>query len=111
MKHYKDQNGQVFAFAADGSQDEHIPGGLTPISDAEADALRNPPEKLASEARATRDALIDAVAWRYERHTRELRLILVPTDDIAALDAYVQALADVPLQAGFPSAIDWPVAP
>lgn len=67
--------------------------------------------ELAAAARADRDARIAAVAWRYERHARELRLGLTPTDNLAALDAYVQALADVPLQAGFPSTIDWPVAP
>lgn len=65
--------------------------------------------ELTASARAKRDELIDAVSWRYERHARELRLGLPPTDDLTALDIYVQALADVTEQAGFPSIINWPV--
>lgn len=66
--------------------------------------------ELATDMRAKRDGLIAAVAWRYERHARELRLGLSPTDDLAALDIYVQALADVTKQSSFPSTINWPVA-
>lgn len=66
--------------------------------------------ELAATARAKRDSMIAAVAWRYERHARELRLGLTPTDNLAALDIYVQALADVTKQSGFPSTINWPVA-
>lgn len=58
-----------------------------------------------------RNRRIAAIQWRYERQAREVRLGLTPTDDIAALDTYVQALADVPAQPGFPSTIEWPVAP
>lgn len=68
-------------------------------------------DELAAAARAQRDSLVAAVAWRYERHARELRLNLVPADDLVVLDAYVQALADVPKQAGFPASIVWPDAP
>lgn len=65
--------------------------------------------ELAAASRIKRDGLIAAVAWRYERHARELRLNSPPTDNLAALDIYVQALADVTEQAGFPSIINWPV--
>lgn len=68
-------------------------------------------EELASAARTQRDAMISDVAWRYERHARELRLSLIPTDDLATLDTYMQALADLTKQAGFPDSITWPVAP
>ena len=41
MKHYKDPNtNEVYAYEADGSQDEFIKDGLVAISDAEADAIR-----------------------------------------------------------------------
>ncbi len=40
MKHYKDAQNQLFAYEADGSQDDFILPGLTPITDEEADALR-----------------------------------------------------------------------
>lgn len=68
-------------------------------------------EELTISARTYRDNLINSVAWQYERNTREVRLGLTPTDDLALLDAYVQALADVPKQVGFPDSITWPVAP
>lgn len=61
-----------------------------------------------AEVRADRDFRINEVAWRYERNAREVRLGLTPTDDIAALDKYVQALADVPSQNGFPDKVKWP---
>lgn len=69
------------------------------------------PEQLAAEVRAKRDARIATVAWRYERHARELRLGLPLSDDLATLDTYVHALADVPAQSGFPASVDWPVMP
>lgn len=62
-------------------------------------------------ARQTRDLKIKQVTWRYERHARQVRLSETPTDDIAALDTYVQALADVPQQSGFPWEVVWPDAP
>lgn len=68
-------------------------------------------EQLANVVRVDRDQRIAAVTWRYERNAREVRLRLKTTDDINTLDAYVQALADVPEQAGFPTSIDWPVMP
>lgn len=43
MKHFKDALDQVWAFPADGSEDHYIDPELIPISDAEADALRQPP--------------------------------------------------------------------
>lgn len=68
-------------------------------------------DELADAARAQRNALIDAVKWRYERHAREVRLALPLSEDIAPLDVYIQALADVPGQPGFPDAIQWPDKP
>jgi hypothetical protein len=69
------------------------------------------PEQIEREAwaavRRRRDGLIHSVAWRYERHARELRLGLPPTDDLAVLDSYVQALADITDQPD-PAAIVWP---
>lgn len=43
MKHYKDSDNNVYAYELDGSQDAFILPGLTPITEAEADALRAPP--------------------------------------------------------------------
>lgn len=43
MKYFKDENGKVYAYESDGSQDAHIKPGLTEISEAEAMAIANPP--------------------------------------------------------------------
>lgn len=41
MKHYKNPNtNEVYAYEADGSQDEFVKDGLVAITDAEADTIR-----------------------------------------------------------------------
>jgi hypothetical protein len=52
MKFYKNQNSEVFAYAADGSQDAFIKEGLTEITKAEADALRFPLSNKRQRAKA-----------------------------------------------------------
>jgi hypothetical protein len=46
MKYYKDENNQVFAYEADGSQDGFIDDKLTPISKMAADLIINPPKSM-----------------------------------------------------------------
>jgi hypothetical protein len=58
--------------------------------------------------RDKRDSLIDKEDWRYTRYNSEIRQGLTPSDDIVTLDAYIQALRDIPEQAGFPWEIEWP---
>jgi hypothetical protein len=65
-------------------------------------------EHQANGIRKERDRRIEEVMWRVQRFESETRLGLTPCDDIAALDAYVQALRDVPQQEGFPEAVEWP---
>jgi hypothetical protein len=69
---------------------------------AETDALWN-------NIRKERDAKIQAVAWRYERHARHARLGIEQIDNIEDLDAYIQALADIPQIQTDPYDIVWPV--
>lgn len=57
MKFFKDAANQVFAYEADGSQDASIPADQVPISQAEADALRFPPETHAA-AQVRAEALL-----------------------------------------------------
>ena len=113
MPHYKDSNNQIYWYDSEDEHSNFAPEGLVKITDSEADEIRKaailPPS--ADELRAQRDSLIAAVAWRYDRHARELRLSLKPTDDLTALDTYMQSLADLTKQAGFPESITWPVAP
>ncbi len=68
-------------------------------------------EKLKDEARSRRDALITEVQWRKDRHYDEVALGLEPTESIQPILEYIQALRDVPSQAGFPETISWPEAP
>lgn len=73
MKYFKDQTGAVYAFNADGSQDEFIPDSLIPITGAEADAIRAPTEaELLAQYEAALDAHLDSVAqaYRYADRTR-----------------------------------------
>jgi hypothetical protein len=59
-------------------------------------------------ALAERDNLFRHLDWRYNRHNREVRLGLEPTDDLTKLDNYGKALADLTLQPDFPKIINWP---
>lgn len=108
MKYYKDADNNVFAYDADGSQDEFIPDDLTPISEAEAKAIASPPpttSEMAAEARAKRDRLLSESDWIV---TRSIEASVSPPPEWLA---YRQALRDVPEQQGFPETIDWPVLP
>ena len=78
----------------------------------------NPPEptdeQKAAEARAERDRRINAIRWRIERYQTQAAAGLETTDTAEhykAILLYVQALRDVPAQAGFPDAIEWPEEP
>jgi len=42
MKHYKDEENNIFAYESDGSQDDYIKEGLVPISDEDLAILRAP---------------------------------------------------------------------
>ena len=63
---------------------------------------------IGTQVRAERDARMRDFEWRYERFHRETRLALPTTDKISDLDAYMQALANVPEQSGFPRSVKWP---
>ena len=65
-------------------------------------------EEQAREVRSKRDRLIDKEDWRYTRYNSEVRQGLTPSDDIVALDTYIQALRDIPEQSGFPWDVEWP---
>ena len=66
-------------------------------------------EQIAEQVRAKRDAKIEAVRWRIERHKDELELGITLTEPLEPLLQYVQALRDVPQQDGFPENVEWPV--
>ena len=104
---YKDKNGNIYA--------------VSPIQQPKEDWVKLTPEEIeahiapkpptADDIRAERDAKIEAVSWRIERHSDELALGFEPTEPLEPLLAYVQALRDVPAQVGFPASIEWPACP
>jgi hypothetical protein len=57
--------------------------------------------------RQMRDDKMANFEWRYTRYDREVRLNVTPTDNIEALDTYMQALADITKQEN-PFNIVWP---
>ena len=76
------------------------------------EAPEPPFETLAQRARRRRDGEIEALRWMIDRHRDETEMGRTPTlsaDAYGALLDHVQALRDVPAQAGFPETIDWPV--
>lgn len=68
-------------------------------------------EQLATTVRYHRDAKIESVRWRIERHSDELALGSEPTEPLEPLLLYVKLLRDVPQQAGFPESAEWPQCP
>lgn len=62
MKYYKDANGNVYAYAADGSEDAFILPGLIPITLEEANAIRFPPPPLADVKAAKNDEITFAAS-------------------------------------------------
>ena len=66
-------------------------------------------QNVARSQRITRDQLIKEVQWRFERYARLQRMGQPQVDDIAKLDTYVQALADITSQEGWPFNVQWPV--
>ena len=86
MKHYKDPNtNEVYAYEADGSQDEFIKEGLVAISDAEADAIRS------ANQQATFNALSYADKRRSEYPPMTDYLDGIVKGDQAQVQAYIDA--------------------
>ena len=90
MKHYiNKQTNEIYAYAADGSQDAYIKPELIPISDAELAAL------LAPTAEQMKEAAISAIKGRIasleQSQSRAVREVLLggTTDRLAALEAQI----------------------
>ncbi|MEQ1667121.1 MAG: phage tail assembly chaperone [Sulfuriferula sp.] len=112
MPYFKAPDGKIHFL--DNVDDAHLlPESSKELTDKQAQVALAPiPPTLAelsAMTRVDRDTRIAAVAWRYERNAREVRLGLPVTDDLAALDNYIQALSDISKQAGFPDSVVWPV--
>lgn len=111
MKYYRDPaTGELYAYEADGSQDEYIKPDLVQISGEEFAALTAPTlADIEAIARAKRDQLlaekVDPIVcnpFRWDCLEPEMQQAMI---------AYRQALLDVPLQPGFPQEVCWPTCP
>lgn len=116
MKYFKDKNtGEVYAYDQEQIDGGWVKEGLVAMTDEEVSAHLAPKpltaEQLADKVRAERDAKIEAVRWRIERHNDELALGSEPTEQLEPLLQYTQALRDVPQQKGFPESVEWPEIP
>jgi hypothetical protein len=59
------------------------------------------------EIRKQRNNRIESLTWRIQRYESEVRQELTPTEDIAKLDRYIQALRDITKQED-PFDLSWP---
>ena len=92
MKHYMNkQTNEIYAYAADGSQDAYIKPELIPISDAQLAVLRAPTLEQVKEASIA--AIKDRIAALEQSQSRAVREVLLggPTDRLAAIDAQIVA--------------------
>jgi len=93
MKHYiNKQTNEIYAYAADGSQDAYIKPELIPISDAELAALRAPTAEQVKEASIT--AIKGRIVALEQSQSRAVREVLLggTTDRLAALEAQITTL-------------------
>ena len=102
---YKDTNGNIYSINPIQNPQE----GWTKLTPAEVEAHLAPKPPTADDIRAERDAKIKAVRWRIERAKDEKELGIPLTEPLEPLLQYVQALRDIPEQAGFPEKVEWPL--
>ena len=112
MNYFKDKNtNEVYAYDQEQIDGGWVKEGLVAMTKEEVSAHLAPKPPTAEQVRAERDAKIEAIRWRIERHKDELWLGNEPLEPLEPLLQYVQALRDVPAQAGFPENIEWPPEP
>ena len=85
MKHFKDSQGNLYAYEADGSQDHIIPKEYTAVTDSEVADIH------AARAQAAADALTYAQKRRPEYPPVTDYLDAVVKGDQAAIAAYIAA--------------------
>ncbi|MEW9678714.1 hypothetical protein [Pseudomonas sp. TE50-2] len=117
-KHYRQKGtNQVYAYAADGSEDAFKVKDLVLMTDAELQAYLSPPrtrEQIETAERAWRDAAVNNVLWLRERHRDEQdlrRSLTLSETQFAELLDYLQSLRDWPQSRTFPEVVHRPTPP
>ena len=82
MKHFKDNQNNIYAYESDGSQDAFIQKGLVAITNAEADALRAPTAAQTKQA---------------ERNQARADLEVLDRASIRDIREYIAAKVDAPI--------------
>lgn len=101
----------LFYGTCDEDADTTVPGVLEVLSEARYLNLREAETSLkAFQVRNERNQRIAHAQSRIDKLLRRVRMGM-PADALPEWDDYVQALADVPEQPGFPFEIEWPTAP
>lgn len=89
MKYFKDSTGRVFAYEADGSQDDYIGADQVPLTEDEISLLLNPNSNLTDE---------DRRAFMPPLTRRQFRLALVTNGyNLADIEALIDQIED-PMQ-------------
>lgn len=86
MKYFKDSAGRVFAYEADGSQDDYIGADQVPLTEDEISLLLNPNSKLTDE---------DRRAFMPPLTRRQFRLALVTNGyNLADIESLIAQIED-----------------
>lgn len=101
-------NYPLFYGTCDDDADLSIPGVIRQLTEAEYLAAKSSEDETkAYQVRLERNSRILAAQNRVDRALRLARMGL-PHENIAGIDTYIQALADIPSQPGFPWNVEWP---
>lgn len=123
MKYYINQTtSEIFAYESDGSQDYLISSDLVLLDDksladaraAQAAANAPTPEQVLQSANVQRDALLASAGLSVAPLQDAVDLGTATATDTANLKLWKEyrvAVSRVSTQAGFPTTIDWPIAP
>ncbi|WP_370557802.1 tail fiber assembly protein [Edwardsiella tarda] len=115
MKYFKDNNDVVYAYDADGSQDEYIKAGLIPISESEAMAIVNPPptkNDLIQEAAQKKNELLSEVETVTKLWQTQLALGIITETDKEKLTEWMRYAQQIDnINVGLAPDITWPSKP
>lgn len=117
MKYFKDEENNVYAYAADGSEDDFIKPGLIAISETEALAIVNPPpthDELVTSVEQTRAELLASADMITADWRTELMLGDISDNDKESLSkwmAYKRDVKAIPVEVAIAAGFKWPSLP